>query len=96
MFDLPVDTNESRKAATDFRFALKDLGFQMAQYSIYMRHATGYAQCKTFTNCVEDRLPDGGLVYVHCLTDRQYERIVRFERRRQLEALSNPEQYQLI
>ncbi len=96
MFDLPVDTDANRKAATDFRNALKDLGFQMAQYSIYMRHATGQSQCDSFTEQVRERLPEGGRVYVHCLTDRQYEKIVRFERKSQLEPRKNPEQYQLF
>jgi CRISPR-associated protein Cas2 len=96
LFDLPVDTDESRKAASDFRDSLKDLGFVMAQYSVYMRHTTGQTECDTLTSRVREHLPEGGRVYVHCLTDRQYERIVRFEKRKRLEASKNPEQYQLF
>lgn len=96
MFDLPVVTAAERKAATDFREDLKDLGFMMAQYSVYMKHTSGQRECDTLTIRVREKLPDGGRVYVHCLTDRQYERIVRFERKKQLEANKNPEQYQMF
>lgn len=96
MFDLPVDTAENRKAASDFRDHLKDMGFIMAQYSVYMKHTAGQAECDTLTARVQERLPEGGRVYVHCLTDRQYERIVRFEKKKRLEGQKNPEQYQLF
>lgn len=96
MFDLPVDTAENRKAASDFRDRLKDMGFIMAQYSVYLKHTSGQAECDSLTARVHDRLPDGGRVYVHCLTDRQYEKIVRFEKKKRLETQKNPEQYQLF
>jgi len=39
MFDLPVVEKAERKAATEFRNALLDLGFEMSQFSVYMRFA---------------------------------------------------------
>lgn len=96
MFDLPVETAEERKAASDFRESLKDLGFLMAQYSVYMKHTSGQRECDTLTQRVREQLPEGGRVYVHCLTDRQYERIVRFERRKRLESQKNPEQFEIF
>jgi CRISPR-associated protein Cas2 len=96
MFDLPVESAEDRKAATDFREALKDLGFLMAQYSVYMKHTSGQRECDSLIERVREHLPEGGRVYVHCLTDRQYERIVRFERRKRLESQKNPEQYEIF
>lgn len=96
MFDLPVETAEERKAATGFREDLKGLGFEMAQYSVYLKYTSGQRECDTLTSQIRDRLPPGGRVYVHCLTDRQYEKIVRFEHRKQLEAHKNPEQYQMF
>lgn len=96
MFDLPVLTAEERKAATDFREDLKHLGFMMAQYSVYMKHTSGQGECDTLTTRVRESLPEGGRVYVHCLTDRQYERIVRFENKKRLDSKKNPEQYQMF
>ena len=96
MFDLPVQTDEERKAAGDFRNHLKDLGFAMAQYSVYMRHASGKVECDSHIELIRDMLPAGGKVYVHCMTDKQYEQIVRFERRHRREQVKNPEQFQLF
>src|SRR4051794_21840864 len=96
MFDLPVITAEERKSATDFREHLKDLGFMMAQYSVYMKHTAGQRECDTLITRVHEMLPEGGRVYVHCLTDRQYEKIVRFERKKKLGAQKNPEQFEIF
>ena len=37
LFDLPVVEPEERKAAADFRNFLKDQGYEMAQFSVYVR-----------------------------------------------------------
>lgn len=96
MFDLPVTTAEESRAAADFREDLKDLGFMMAQFSVYMKHTSGQSECDALIKRVREKLPEGGRVYVHCLTDRQYEKIVRFERKKQLAAQKNPDQYELF
>ncbi len=41
MFDLPVTEKEQRKEATYFRNRLLDLGFEMIQFSVYMRFCSG-------------------------------------------------------
>ena len=41
LFDLPVIEPKERKAATDFRNFLKDNGFEMAQFSVYIRYTSG-------------------------------------------------------
>ena len=48
MFDLPVMSPAERKAATDFRLALLDLGFDMNQFSVYMRFCTSQGQIDTY------------------------------------------------
>ncbi len=96
MFDLPVNTDDSRKAANDFRHDLLDFGFERCQYSVYLRFCEGREQATTWTRRVRDVLPPGGRVYCLYITDKQYERIVRFERRVQLEPQKNPDQYILF
>ena len=96
MFDLPVGTEAARKAANDFRNDLKGLGFAMAQYSVYLRHAASRGDCDHYIERIRTLLPEGGRVYIHCLTDKQYEQIVRFERRQKQGQLKNPEQFQLF
>jgi CRISPR-associated protein Cas2 len=96
MFDLPVDTPEQRKAATDFRNDLLDLGFERCQYSVYLRFVEGREQATTTTRRVELVLPPGGKVYVLYFTDKQYAGIIRFDNRRRLKPPKNPEQYELF
>lgn len=96
MFDLPVDTPEERKAATDFRHDLLDLGFERCQYSVYLRFVEGREQATTTTRRVEAVLPVGGKVYVLYFTDKQYTGIIRFENRKRRKPLKNPEQYELF
>ncbi len=96
MFDLPVDTPEERKAATDFRHDLLDLGFERCQYSVYLRFVEGREQAITTTRRVELVLPAGGKVYVLYFTDKQYTGIVRFENRKRRKSPRNPEQYELF
>lgn len=60
MFDLPVVERAERKAATAFRNTLLDMGFEMAQFSVYMRFCTGQAQIDTYCKRVEAALPEGG------------------------------------
>ncbi|WP_274427686.1 CRISPR-associated endonuclease Cas2 [Alicycliphilus denitrificans] len=47
MFDLPVVEKSERRAATGFRNALLDLGFEMSQFSVYMRFCTSQTQVDT-------------------------------------------------
>jgi CRISPR-associated protein Cas2 len=96
MFDLPVETPVQRKAATDFRHDLLDLGFERCQYSVYLRFVEGREQATTTTRRVETVLPPGGKVYVLYFTDKQYTGIVRFDNRKRQKAPKNPEQYELF
>jgi CRISPR-associated endonuclease Cas2 len=43
-FDLPVETKKQRAAATRFRNDLLDLGFEMSQFSNYLRFCNGKEQ----------------------------------------------------
>lgn len=81
MFDLPVVESAERKAATQFRNTLLDLGFSMSQFSVYMRFCSSPAQVDTYCRRVEEALPDGGNVNIIQLTDKQYERIISFHGR---------------
>lgn len=96
MFDLPVDTQANRKAANDFRHDLLDFGFERCQFSVYLRFCEGREQADTWTRRIHDVLPPGGKVYCLYFTDKQYEGIVRFERRQRGKKLKNPDQFELF
>ena len=96
MFDLPVGTKQERRAAHDFRLALLDLGFEMAQFSVYLRFCSSHAQCATQCRYVEAALPVGGRVSVLQFTDKQYERTVTFSGRKPKKKIEAPPQYVLF
>lgn len=96
MFDLPVVEKAERKAATGFRNALLDMGFEMSQFSVYMRFCTSSAQVETYCKYVEDALPAGGKVNILQFTDKQYERILSFHGRARQPANKAPDQFDLF
>lgn len=75
MFDLPVLTKRQRKRAARFRTDLLDLGFEMAQFSVYMKFCGGYAATETLGARVERLVPNQGRVSILVFTDRQYGRM---------------------
>lgn len=96
MFDLPVVERSERKAATDFRNTLLDMGFEMAQFSVYMRFCTSQAQIDTFCKRVEQALPEGGKVNILIFTDKQYERIISYCGKAKQAAKKSPDQFNLF
>ena len=96
MFDLPVMTKKERKEATDFRLKLLDNGFEMCQFSVYVRFCTSQTQVETYCRRVERQLPRGGKVDILQFTDKQYERIITYERRQKRRLKGAPDQYELF
>jgi len=96
LFDLPVGTKKERKAATKFRKFLLDQGFEMSQYSVYMRFCAGKEQAEAYTKKVEKAVPVTGKIHIVYITDKQYENIVSFDGRTKEAARKNPEQYVLF
>ena len=58
LFDLPVVEKEDRKAATDFRNYLLDDGFQMVQFSTYVRLLSGKEALPHYVNSIKANLPE--------------------------------------
>lgn len=96
MFDLPVGTKEERRKATDFRNSLLDLGFERAQYSVYIRFCKGKEQVETYARYVEGAVPEYGSVNLLSITDKQYENIVRFSKGRKKGRQKKPDQLALF
>lgn len=96
MFDLPVLTKTERRAAAKFRMFLLDQGFNMCQFSVYLRFCAGKEQSQVFTRRVQRALPAAGNVQVLYFTDKQYENIVSFDGPRRRRANQNPQQFTLF
>ena len=96
MFDLPVVLRAERKAATDFRNHLLDLGFSMAQFSVYMRFCTSQAQLDSLCKEVERILPQDGKVNILQFTDKQYGRTISFAGAHRQAPQKAPDQFDLF
>jgi CRISPR-associated protein Cas2 len=73
-FDLPVGTKEQRKAATGFRDFLLDDGFQMMQFSVYIRPCVSFARQDTHLERIKKGIPPAGKVRAFFVTRSQWER----------------------
>lgn len=96
LFDLPVTQKMHRKAATAFRNDLLDLGFSMAQYSVYMRVCASKEIFSTYARRIRAALPAEGDVQIIGITDRQYENILAFHGARSDQDREKPQQYVLF
>ena len=96
LFDLPVTEPEERKAANGFRHFLLDQGFEMAQFSVYVRYTSGKEAVEAMTRKVETSLPPNGKVDILQFTDKQYENIVSFRGGGRETLNTNPDQFVLF
>ena len=78
MFDLPTDTKNARRQYAQFRKFLLEDGFQMMQYSIYLRHSPSQENADVHTKRVRNQLPPDGEVRVITITDKQFEKMEVF------------------
>lgn len=78
MFDLPVETGEQRKRATKFRKDLLDLGFEMSQFSVYLKYCTSSDKAESISRQIQGQVPPEGKVDILTITDKQFSNIRRF------------------
>ena len=76
LFELPVTTKPERAKATGFRNALLDLGFEIVQFSVYMKHCAGKQQAEAIQNKITTFVPVNGNVKLLFITDKQFRNIV--------------------
>lgn len=73
-FDLPVLSPLQRKTATGFRKFLLDDGFQMMQFSVYIRPCVSFARQETHLDRIKKSIPPEGKVRAFFVTRAQWER----------------------
>ncbi len=96
LFDLPVGTKKERKAASNFRLRLLDLGFEMTQFSVYLRFCAGKEQAEAYERKIEQFMPATGKVHIIAITDKQYENIRTYRGRKREQRSENPSQFALF
>ncbi len=84
MFDLPVGTKKERKQATAFRSHLLDLGFEMSQFSVYLKYCISGEKAESVGNQIQRELPPGGKVDILTITDKQFMNMRRFYAKAQI------------
>ena len=78
LFDLPTSTKSERRQYSLFRNFLLDDGFQMMQYSVYIRHSSSDENAQVHISRVKAALPPDGEVRIVKLTDKQFGKIEVF------------------
>ena len=71
-FDLPTGTPVERKAYMQFRKYLLNAGYDMLQYSVYVRIAGSRDDAQHMLNIVKRHLPGKGQVRALMVTEKQY------------------------
>lgn len=95
-FDLPTETKKERKAAAHFRKDLIGDGFNMFQFSIYIRHCPSWENARVHIKRVKSFLPETGKVCIFTITDRQFENIEIFYGVKKQKSITTPMQLELF
>ncbi len=95
-FDLPTTTKEERVGAAKFRKFLLEDGYQMMQYSVYIRSMVTHSRMETHMRRLRKEVPADGSVRAIFVTESQWQRsyVVYGTDRRAKKPESQPEQMQ--
>lgn len=96
LFDLPVLTKAERKRATKFRKRLLDDGFEMVQFSVYVRFTGSKEQAEAIADRIGKDVPPAGKLDILFFTDKQYEAIRSYRGKTQRGKPQKPEQLTLL
>lgn len=96
MFDLPVGTKQERRDATLFRKNLLKRGFEMSQFSVYLKYCPSIEKADSVSGQVAEILPPGGKVDVLMITDKQFSKMKRFYAKNKIENDPQPRQLHLF
>lgn len=95
-FDLPTNTKVQRRRASKFRKQLIDDGFNMFQFSIYIRHCPSRENAEVHKKRVRSILPKEGKIAIFQITDKQFEMIELFHGKLESEVEKPPQQLELF
>lgn len=96
LFDLPTDTKQNRREAALFRKLLLGDGFQMFQFSIYLRHCPSKENAKVHIQRVKNNIPKYGKIGILCITDKQFASMELFYGKNPAEKKLEPIQLELF
>ncbi len=96
MFDLPTETKRDKKNYALFRKKILKDGFQMFQFSMYIRHCMSRESADVHVKRVKAILPPKGHVGVMCITDKQFGMMEIFRGKELVDAPETTQQLELF
>ncbi|MDC0131961.1 CRISPR-associated endonuclease Cas2 [Alphaproteobacteria bacterium] len=96
MFDLPTVTAGERKQAAAFRNSLLDLGFEMSQFSVYLKYCSSAEKAAAVQVKIKRLLPSGGKVDILMITDKQFGSIKRYHASHEQKKAQKPVQLHMF
>ena len=95
-FDLPTETKKDRKIYAKFRKDILADGFQMFQFSIYLRHCASRENADVHIRRVRSILPENGHIGIMSITDKQFGMMEIFRGHDLVEGLETVQQLELF
>ena len=95
-FDLPTETKKERKVAARFRKEILADGFNMFQFSIYVRHCSSRENAEVHVKRVKSMLPELGHIGILNITDKQFGMMEIFHGQKQTSRPDTPQQLELF
>lgn len=95
-FDLPTETAAERKIYAKFRKDILKDGFQMFQFSIYLRHCASRENADVHIKRVKKLLPEKGHVGIMCVTDKQFGQMEIFHGQKTIQAAAPVQQLEMF
>ena len=95
-FDLPTETKKDRKNYALFRKKMLADGFQMFQFSIYMRHCSSKENADVHILRTKKNLPEKGHVGIMCITDKQFGMMEIFRGHDVIDTIPPPQHLELF
>ena len=95
-FDLPTETSEEKKLAAKFRKEIMQDGFNMFQFSIYLRHCASRENAEVHTKRIKNSLPEHGKIGVMQITDKQFGMMELFYGKKPVETDKPSQQLELF
>ncbi len=96
LFDLPTETKADRKNYTLFRKKILKDGFQMFQFSMYIRHCSSKESNDVHTKRVKKFLPPKGHIGILSITDKQFGMMEIFRGREMVNTPETTQQLELF
>ena len=95
-FDLPTETKKERKIYAKFRKEIMANGFNMFQFSIYLRHCASRENADVHIARVRQILPPKGHIGIMCITDKQFGMMEIFRGKELIDAPETVQQLELF